>query len=98
MQIIRLAQVVQHKPSPEDDAAIQILSEAGAQCGNCGDQPGDRICPDCEKYRRWYVAALRQAGWAPQSDIQQQINQANTELAAIKQQLAALQALIGEPA
>jgi hypothetical protein len=52
-----------------DDAAIQILSEQGAQCGDCGDQPGDRICPDCERCRRWYVAALRKAGWAPRSEV-----------------------------
>jgi hypothetical protein len=51
-----------------DDHAIQILSNEGAQCGDCGDQPGDRICPDCERCRRWYVAALRKAGWAPISE------------------------------
>jgi hypothetical protein len=81
-----------------DDAAMQILSNEGAQCGDCGDQPGDRICPDCERCRGWYVAALRKAGWAPRTEIQQQIDQSKAELAAIKQQLAALQALIGDPA
>ncbi|WP_406417979.1 hypothetical protein [Streptomyces sp. NBC_01614] len=51
-----------------DDRAIQVLSDQGAQCGDCGDQPGDRICPDCERCRGWYVAALRKAGWAPQPE------------------------------
>jgi hypothetical protein len=73
-----------------DDAAIQVLSNEGAQCGDCGDQPGDRICPDCERCRGWYVAALRKAGWAPRAEIQQQIDNAQAELAAIKRDLAAL--------
>ena len=51
-----------------DGHAIQILSDAGAQCGNCGDEPGDRTCPDCEKCRTRYVAALREAGWGPQDE------------------------------
>ncbi|MFI8792621.1 hypothetical protein [Streptomyces sp. NPDC055105] len=51
-----------------DDIAIQTLSNEGAQCGDCGDQPGDRICPACEKFRRSYVAALRAAGWAPRAE------------------------------
>jgi hypothetical protein len=73
-----------------DDEAIQILSNEGAQCGDCGDQPGDRCCPACEKFRAGYVAALRAAGWAPRSEIQQQIDRAQTELAAIKKQLVKL--------
>jgi hypothetical protein len=48
-----------------DQRAIQALSNEGAQCGNCGDEPGDRDCSDCEKARAGYVAALRAAGWAP---------------------------------
>jgi hypothetical protein len=52
----------------QDDRAIQILSEQGAQCGSCGDEPGDRNCSDCEKFRAGYVTALRAAGWAPQSE------------------------------
>lgn len=48
-----------------DDQAVQILSNEGAQCGACGDEPGDRTCPDCEKCRAGYVAALRAGGWAP---------------------------------
>lgn len=51
-----------------DNAAMQALSDAGAQCGDCGDQPGDRICPDCERCYGWYVAALRKAGWAPRAE------------------------------
>jgi hypothetical protein len=76
------------KPTSPDDQAIQILSNEGAQCGNCGDQPGDRICPNCERCRLRYVAALRAAGWAPRSEVQQHIDQALTELAAIKKDLA----------
>ncbi|WP_406730952.1 hypothetical protein [Streptomyces sp. NBC_01794] len=52
-----------------DNAAMQALSDAGAQCGDCGDQPGDRICPDCERCYGWYVAALRKAGWAPRAEV-----------------------------
>jgi hypothetical protein len=73
-----------------DDQAIQVLSDEGAQCGNCGDEPGDRCCPDCEKFRAGYVAALRAAGWAPRSEIQEQLDQATRELAAIKRQLTIL--------
>ncbi|MFH8336925.1 hypothetical protein [Streptomyces sp. AM6-12] len=51
-----------------DDQAVQILSNEGAQCGVCGDEPGDRTCPDCEKCRARYVAALRAAGWAPRPE------------------------------
>lgn len=80
-----------------DDLAVQVLSNEGAQCGDwgiCGDQPGDRICPNCEKVRARYVAALRAAGWAPRSELQQQIDQAKTELAAIKNDLAGFQAAL----
>jgi hypothetical protein len=59
-----------------DDIAMQALSDKGAMCGDCGDQPGDRICPDCERCRRWYVAALRDAGWAPRTET---LNYAATE-------------------
>lgn len=64
-----------------EDQAVQILSNEGAQCGNCGDQPGDRNCPDCEKCRRGYVAALVAAGWGPQAqpagrDLRNRIAQA----------------------
>lgn len=53
----------------DDDKAMQALSDAGAQCGDCGDQPGDRICPDCERCYGWYVTALRAAGWAPRAEV-----------------------------
>ncbi|MER7806112.1 hypothetical protein [Streptomyces sp900116325] len=52
-----------------DNKAMQALSDAGAQCGVCGDQPGDRTCPDCERCYRQYVAALRAAGWAPRAEV-----------------------------
>lgn len=51
-----------------DDQAVQILSNEGAQCGTCGDEPGARTCPNCEKCRTGYVAALRAAGWAPRAE------------------------------
>ncbi|WP_086560980.1 DUF5320 domain-containing protein [Streptomyces africanus] len=73
-----------------DDTALQALSEAGAVCGDCDTKPGDRTCANCERCRRWYVAALRAAGWAPRSELQQQIDQAQTELDAIKRKLASL--------
>lgn len=67
----------------QDDAAVQALSNAGAMCGVCGDEPGDRTCPDCERCRRRYVTALRAAGWAPLAEVQ-------AELAALKKDLANL--------
>ena len=70
-----------------DDIAIQALSNEGAQCGTCGNEPGDRTCEYCEQCRARYVAALRAAGWAPRAEIQAQLDQAASELAAIKQQL-----------
>lgn len=73
-----------------DDIAIQVLSNEGAQCGDCGDEPGDRICPDCERHRARYVAALRAVGWAPPSELREQLDKALAELAAVKQELAAL--------
>jgi hypothetical protein len=81
------------KPASLDDQAIQVLSNEGAQCGDCGDEPGDRTCPDCERCRGWYVAALRKAGWAPRAELQAQIDKAIAELAAIKKELDGLTAL-----
>jgi hypothetical protein len=52
-----------------DNAAMQALSDAGAQCGTCGDEPGDRNCPDCERCYQEYVKALRSAGWASRSEV-----------------------------
>ncbi|WP_331756749.1 hypothetical protein [Streptomyces decoyicus] len=51
-----------------DNQAMQALSDAGAQCGSCGDEPGDRTCPDCERCYQSYVDALRKAGWAPRTE------------------------------
>ena len=55
--------------SAADEAAIQALSVAGAFCGECGFEPGDRGCPDCERTWTWYVDALRAAGWAPRDEV-----------------------------
>ncbi|MFE1451930.1 hypothetical protein [Streptomyces olivaceoviridis] len=73
-----------------DDIAIQVLSNEGAQCGTCGDEPGDRRCEYCEKCRARYIAALRAVGWAPRSEIQEQLDQARRELDAMKRELASL--------
>ena len=73
-----------------DDIAVQVLSNEGAQCGTCGNEPGNRTCEYCEKCRARYIAALRAIGWAPRDEIQGQLDQALTELAAIKRQLATL--------
>ncbi|MFW3477407.1 hypothetical protein [Streptomyces microflavus] len=51
-----------------DESAVQALSTAGAFCGVCGFQPGDRGCPDCEACWAGYVKALRAAGWAPRAE------------------------------
>lgn len=77
-----------------DDQAIQALSDEGAMCGDCGDQPGDRTCPECERHRRRYVAALRKAGWIPAGELQHQLDQCQSELAAIKRDLAAFTAAV----
>lgn len=61
-----------------DDQAAQILSNEGAQCGSCGDEPGDRACPDCEKARAGYVAALRAAGWGPKAEREAVAPEADT--------------------
>lgn len=67
-----------------DDQAVQILSNEGAQCGSCGDEPGDRTCPDCEKCRARYVAALRAGGWAPRDQaLIEAAVQARAALAAL---------------
>lgn len=52
-----------------DELARQSLSNAGAMCGSCGDEPGDRKCPDCERCLGRYVTALREAGWAPRAEV-----------------------------
>lgn len=71
-----------------DDFAVQILSDEGAQCGDCGDQPGDRICPDCEKCRHRYVLALRAAGWGPTTALIGEVQRLSTELAKVAEFVA----------
>lgn len=67
-----------------DDFAVQILSDEGAQCGDCGDQPGDRICPDCEKCRHRYVLALRAAGWGPATALIAEVQRLDGESTELK--------------
>ncbi|MEU3432293.1 hypothetical protein [Streptomyces sp. NPDC006863] len=55
--------------SAADESAILALSDAGAFCGECGFEPGDRGCPDCERVWAGYVKALRAAGWAPRAEV-----------------------------
>ncbi|MFF3998615.1 hypothetical protein ACFYX8_35565 [Streptomyces cyaneofuscatus] len=55
--------------SAADETAILALSTAGAFCGECGFEPGDRGCPDCERCWARYVKALRAAGWAPRTEV-----------------------------
>ncbi|GGZ84185.1 hypothetical protein [Streptomyces rubiginosohelvolus] len=55
--------------SASNETAILALSTAGAFCGECGFEPGDRGCPDCERTWAGYVKALRAAGWAPASEV-----------------------------
>lgn len=54
--------------SDADDRAMHALSNAGAFCGECGFEPGERGCPECERCWSEYVKALREAGWAPRSE------------------------------
>ncbi|MFD3955849.1 MULTISPECIES: hypothetical protein [Streptomyces] len=62
--------------SAADETAIQALSTAGAFCGECGFQPGDRGCPDCERCWAGYVKALRAAGWAARAEVADEIDAA----------------------
>ncbi|MDX3532478.1 hypothetical protein P1P75_40325 [Streptomyces sp. ID05-39B] len=66
-----------------DDAALQALSNQGAMCGTCANEPGNRTCPYCEEARHRYLKALRAIGWAPLTHVQ-------AELDAIKGDLARL--------
>lgn len=61
--------VIEDTPMTADDLAMQALSDAGAFCGVCGFQPGERGCPDCERCWSSYVTALRAIGWAPRTDV-----------------------------
>ncbi|GAA0500887.1 hypothetical protein [Streptomyces olivaceiscleroticus] len=74
--------------SPADETAKKALNKAGAQCGSCGSEPGDRDCPDCERCYQWYVKALRAAGWAPRSEVL-------TEAAALAESLRQFEPAIG---
>ncbi|WP_086732725.1 hypothetical protein [Streptomyces glaucescens] len=66
-----------------DDTAIQALSNAGAMCGTCGSEPGDRACPYCEEARQRYLKALRAIGWAPLADVQNELASVSQDLARI---------------
>lgn len=55
--------------SHRDETAIQALSDAGAFCGECGFEPGDRGCPDCERCWARYATTLRASGWAPRAEV-----------------------------
>lgn len=55
-------------PSDTDDRAMHALSNAGAFCGSCGFEPGERGCKDCESHWAHCVKKLRAAGWAPCSE------------------------------
>ena len=69
-----------------DNQAMQALSEAGAMCGACGDEPGDRNCPDCERCYEWYVAALRAAGWSPRAEVlREAADELDTEFAKVEE-------------
>lgn len=48
---------VQFDASFHRERLMQAFSDAGAICGDCGAQPGDRDCPDCERARGWYADA-----------------------------------------
>lgn len=51
-----------------DATGIKALSNAGAFCGNCGFEPGDRGCPDCRSHWAHCIEKLRAAGWAPRHE------------------------------
>ena len=45
---------------PQPDLREQFkaaMSEAGAFCGECGFQPGEVGCPDCQRVHGWYADA-----------------------------------------
>jgi hypothetical protein len=71
------------QPQPwNDDRAVQVLSQAGAMCGVCGDEPGDRKCPDCESCRRDYLECLyEEAGWGPRAALLAEVERLKAELA-----------------
>lgn len=44
--------------APLSELVADALSKAGAFCGACGFEPGDRGCPDCERCWASYADAL----------------------------------------
>jgi hypothetical protein len=83
------------QPQPwNDDRAVQVLSQAGAMCGVCGDEPGDRKCPDCESCRRDYLECLYgEAGWGPGAALLAETQRLQAELAARDERLETVRAL-----
>lgn len=77
------------QPQPwNDDRAVQVLSQAGAMCGVCGDEPGDRKCPDCESCRRDYLECLYgEAGWGPTAALLAEVERLKAELAGVRKEL-----------
>ena len=64
MRDLQLHATLGQKPDAVEvtrEQLIQDFSDAGAMCGDCGDEPGDRNCPHCEKVRGWYADAARHA-------------------------------------
>jgi hypothetical protein len=78
------------QPQPwNDDRAVQVLSQAGAMCGVCGDEPGDRKCPDCESCRRDYLECLYgEAGWGPRAALLAEVEHLKAELASAREDAA----------
>lgn len=46
------------RPTSLAEQIKQALSDAGAFCGECGFEPGDRGCDDCERCYTSYAKAL----------------------------------------
>jgi hypothetical protein len=81
------------QPQPwNDDRAVQVLSQAGAMCGVCGDEPGDRKCPDCESCRRDYLECLyEEAGWGPTAALLAEVERLKAALASAREDAAFLE-------
>jgi hypothetical protein len=76
-------------PQPlDDELAVQVLSDAGAMCGVCGDEPGDRNCEDCERVRRGYIADLRASGWRPATALAATVQRLKAELGEVAAEVA----------
>jgi hypothetical protein len=85
------------QPQPwNDDRAVQVLSQAGAMCGVCGDEPGDRKCPDCESCRRDYLECLyEEAGWGPRAALLAEVERLKAALSEAANQVAELESDLG---